>query len=326
MNNIFRKGIFQAAIILLFSFAIEAQQLSTPRVSPQSEVMQQIGMSKIIINYSRPAVNGREIWGKLVPYGLQVSQFGNGNPSPWRAGANENTTISFSDDVKINGVSLKEGTYGLHLIVNENEDWEFIFSKDSKAWGNFFYNEKNDALRVKVKPIPSEFIEWLQYSFDDITPNSVKTNLMWDKIKVGFTCEFDAINIALKSIREQLTGLPGFNWQPWNQAAFYCLQNNVNLTEGETWIRKSIALNENAGNLNLLGYLLMSQNKNDEALSVFKNNVEKYPNNWNVYDSLGEAYNNFGNINESIKYYKLALDIAPENQKQRIEDILKSIK
>jgi tetratricopeptide (TPR) repeat protein len=317
--------ILTASLILLIFSSSFAQQLSTPRVSPAAEVMQQIGLSKITINYSRPAVNGREVWGKLVPYGLTTSAFGNGNPSPWRAGANENTTITFNHDVKINGNMLAAGTYGLHLLVNENEDWVFIFSGDNQAWGSFFYDESHDALRVKASPMDAELTEWLQYGFDQVTPNSTRAYLQWEKKKVGFTCEFDAINIALNSIRAQLTGAPGFGWQNWNQGAFYCLQNNINLAEAEKWVRKSISLNANANNDNTLGYILMAQNKNDDALKIFKENVEKYPDNWNIYDSYGEALNNAGDKEGSKKYYEKAFDMAPENQKQRIKGILDNI-
>lgn len=311
--------------ILFISAVTISAQISTPRVSPQAEVMQQIGLSQISINYSRPAVNGREIWGKLVPYGLTTFQFGNGNPAPWRAGANENTTVSFTNDVLINGKKLKAGTYGLHLIVNENSDWVFIFSNDNQAWGSFFYNKENDALRIEAKPEEAAFTEWLQYGFDQIKPNSTRAYLQWEKKRVGFTCEFDVQNIALKSIRAELTGAPGFGWQNWNQAAFYCLQNNINLEEAEQWVRKSISLNQNANNDNLLGYLLKARNMDEEALAVFKENVEKYPDNWNVYDSYGEALNSKGDKEGAREYYQKALEMAPQNQKQRIQGILENI-
>jgi tetratricopeptide (TPR) repeat protein len=119
-----------------------------------------------------------------------------------------------------------------------------------------------------------------------------------------------------------LKSLPGFSWQGWNQAAFYCLQNNINLEEAEQWCQKSISLNENVNNRNLLGYIVMGQGRMDDALKIFKENIEKFPDNWNIYDSYGEALNNAGRTEESIKYYKKAHEMAPANQKQRIEGIL----
>ncbi len=312
-------------LILMLSVTLQAQQLATPRVSPQAEVTQQIGLSRITINYSRPAVNGREVWGKLVPYGLTTFQFGNGNPAPWRAGADENTTITFTDDVLINGNKLAAGTYGLHLIVNKDKDWTFIFSKDSQAWGSFFYDKNHDALRVDVKPEDAPVTEWLQYGFDSLTGKSTQAYLQWAEKKAGFTCEFDANEIALTSIRSQLTGIAGFGWQSWQQAAFYCLQNNINLEEAEQWVKKSISLNDNVNNNNLLGYVVMAQGKNDEALEMFKENLAKYPDNWNVYDSYAEALKNTGDIDGSKEYYMKAMDMAPENQKPRIKKIIENI-
>lgn len=309
-------------ILIFLTSSIFAQQLQTPRVSPASVVSQKIGMSEITINYSRPSVQGREIWGQLVPYGFTTFGFGNGNPAPWRAGANENTTITFTDDVKIDGQPLAAGTYGLFMVVEKDKDWTIIFSKDNGSWGSFFYEEANDALRITAKPEKSEFTEWLEYGFDDNTASATLVYLKWENIKIGFDCEFDAEEIALTSIRTQLKSLPGFSWQGWQAAAFYCLQNNINLAEAEVWCQKSISMNENAGNRNLLGYIVMNQEKMDEALKIFEENLEKYPDNWNAIDSYGEALNNAGRKSEAIEYYKKAHEMAPENQKQRIEGIL----
>lgn len=324
MNKIKQIMLFAFTMLLLFSLSITAQLL-TPRVSPQAEVMQQIGVSQIRINYSRPAVNGREVWGKLVPYGLAENQFGNGNPMPWRAGANENTSITFTDDVKVNGKSLKAGSYGIHLIPNKDEDWILIFSDDHKAWGSFFYNENHDALRISVKPEKAQFQEWLEYGFDNITPNSVRAYVHWENLLVPLTCEFDVVNLAVKNIEAQLTGALGFQWQVWMNAAAYCYTSNTNLSLGEKWIRKSITLNENVNNRNMLGYILMAQNNKEGALTVFKENMEKYSDNWNTYDSYGEALKNFGEKSKSIEYYKKALEMAPDNQKGRIEGILSEL-
>jgi hypothetical protein len=303
-----------------------AQNIQTARVSPQAEVKQQIGISTVTINYSRPAVNGREVWGSLVPYGLTTFGFGAGNPAPWRAGANENNTVTFSHDTKVNGKVLKAGIYGLHLIVNEKEDWVWIFSKDNQAWGSFFYDEKNDAIRVSAKPEDAPMTEWLTYGFDQITRNSAKAFLQWEKKRVGFIFEFPVHELTMKSINDQLTSVLGFSWQAFQGAAVYTFQSNKDLEQGEKWIRRSIAMNENANNRNMLGYMLKAQNKMDEAMKVFKENIEKYPTNWNVYDSYGEALNDNGDKNSAIKYFKKALEMAPQGQKERIEGILEKLK
>lgn len=320
-----RNSFFKSCLILMVMLFLSSTlfaQLQTPRVSPAAVSSQKVGMSEISINYSRPAVQGRELWGSLVPYGFTTFGFGNQKPAPWRAGANENTTITFSHDVEIDGEPLAAGTYGLFMVVEKDKDWTIIFSKDNGSWGSFFYEEENDALRITAKPEKAEFTEWLEYGFDNNTVSSTRAYMRWGEVKIGFQCEFDAYEIALNSIRSQLKSLPGFGWQGWNQAAFYCLQNNINLEEAEEWCQKSISINENANNRNLLGYVVMGQGRMDDALKIFKENINKYPDNWNIYDSYGEALSNAGNTEESIVYYKKAHEMAPENQKQRIEGIL----
>ena len=224
----------------------------------------------------------------------------------------------------IEGQPLAAGTYGLHMITDKG-DWTIIFSKNSTSWGSFFYEENEDALRITVTPLKAEHVEWLEYGFEDLTQNSAVAYLHWEKMKVPFKIEANTNEIVINSFRNQLRGQLGFNWPNWNQAAFYCLQNNVHLDLGLEWINKSISLNENPTNRNIKAYLLMAQDKKDESLALFKENVEKYPDNWNVYDSMGEAYNNYGQKDLAVKYYQTALAKAPDGQKSRIEGILEKI-
>jgi tetratricopeptide (TPR) repeat protein len=327
---IMRKSSFQAVFALapaclLLVTSLSFAQLKTPQVSPYASAMQRIGLTDVTITYHRPAVKDREIWGKLVPYGFAPpGPVGNGKPFPWRAGANENTTISFTDDVMIEGKLLPAGTYGLHMIPSEG-DWTIAFSKNSSSWGSFFYDENEDALRVTVTPQQAEHEEWLEYGFDDLTKNSAVAYLHWEKMKVPFKIQVNTDEVAINYFKDQLRGQLGFNWQNWNQAAFYCLQNNVHLDLGLEWVDKSISMNENPANRNIKAYLLMAQNRKDECLALFEENVEKYPDNWNVYDSMGEAYNNYGQKDKAVKFYKTALAKAPDGQKSRIEGILEKI-
>ena len=309
---------------LFISSELKAQLITTPMASPAAVVKQEIGLSWVKISYHRPGVKGREIWGKLVPYGLTTSGFGAGNPMPWRAGANENTTITFTDDAKIEGQPIKAGTYGLFMLV-EPDEWTLILSSNASSWGSFFYDENEDVLRVKLKPQPAEFEEWLEYGFENITFNSVDAYLHWEKIKVPFKVEFDVDKTVIKSIENQLRNTAGFSWQGWNQAAAYCYRSNTFLDKGEEWIKKSISMNENETNRNMYGYILLAEGKNDEALKVFKENVKKYPDSWNIKDSLGEAYKTLGDKKNAKKYYEEALKIAPDNQKDRIKKALSDL-
>ena len=157
------------------------------RQSQKSSVTQYVGAdTKITINYSRPAVKGRVVWGNMVPYGLATpDKYSNGKSFPWRAGANENTTIEINNEVKIEGSTLSPGKYSIHMIPSKS-DWIIIFNKNNNQWGSFNYDESEDALRVTVTPVEAAFQELLTYNFGNITDNSVVAFLHWEKLKVPF--------------------------------------------------------------------------------------------------------------------------------------------
>ncbi len=303
-------------------------------------------MTDVAITYHRPAVNKRTVWGDLVPYG-----------EVWRAGANQNTTISFSSPVTVNGKPLAAGTYGLHMIPTAG-DWTIAFSNVSWAWGSFSYDEKEDALRVTAKPQPAEFQERLSYSFDDPTEKSVDVAMRWEKLRVPFTVEVDTPAVVVASLRKELRDLPRFGWQGWNGAAAYAMRNKVNLDEALTWADRSIAMQENFNNLrtkagileakgdtaaagplrdkamkiateadiNAYGYQLLGAGKTDEAIEMFRKNVKDHPASWNTYDSLGEAYENKGDKKLAAENYRKAAAMTKDpEQKKRIDGILKKM-
>lgn len=178
-----------AAMLLNLPVASKAQD-DKPRASLKASVMQRIGVdTDITIEYSRPGVKGRTIWGELVPYGMAPgNQYSKDQPFPWRAGANENTTFAVSKDVMVEGQKLAAGKYGLHMIPSET-DWTIIFSKNNSSWGSFSYNKDEDALRVTVKPVEAPNQEWLRYGFEDLSGTSVTAFLHWEKLKVPFKIE-----------------------------------------------------------------------------------------------------------------------------------------
>src|SRR5256886_15305952 len=180
-----------------FKNGSQPTELNIPRVSQRGTVSQRIGLTDITIAYHRPAVGGREIWGKTVPYG-----------KVWRAGANENTTITFTDDVTVEGKALAAGTYGLHTIPGKDQ-WAIIFSKNSSSWGSFSYDEKEDALRVTVKPHAAEAFEQLTYTFEDVKPESAVATLRWEKLAVPFQIGVDMKAVVLRSIKSELRSVGG---------------------------------------------------------------------------------------------------------------------
>lgn len=339
-----RSGLLLGASILLAASASAQQPVTLPEASPKASINQTIGLTDVAISYHRPAVNKRTVWGDLVPYG-----------EVWRAGANQNTTISFSTPVTINGKPLAAGTYGLHMIPNQG-DWTIAFSNVSWAWGSFSYDEKEDALRVTAKPQPADFQERLSYSFDDPTEKSVEVALRWEKVRVPFTVEVNTPEVVVASLRKELRDLPRFSWQGWNQAAAYSLRNKVNLDEAMTWADRSIRMQENFNNLrtkagllelkgdaagakalndkavkiateadiNAYGYQLLGAGKTDEAIAMFQKNVKDHPASWNTYDSLAEAYDRKGEKKLAAENYRKALAMTKDpDQKKRIEGTLK---
>ena len=321
-------------------------QMPLPQASPEASISQTIGISEVRVSYHRPGIKGRKVWGDLVPYGIA-----------WRAGANENTTISFSTAVTAGGKTLPAGTYALHMIPAMG-DWTVIFSKNATSWGSFFYKESEDALRFTVKPQPSENHEWLQYEFSDVSDSTGTLSLLWEKLRISIPLAFDTRRIVIDNARDvYLRGLAGFSWQGFNQAAQYCLRNSMNLTEALNWINQSIGIAETYANLrtkaailekmgataevaslrskamtlateadiNTLGYNYLQANQLKEAIATFQKNVKDYPNSWNVYDSLGEALEKSGDVKGSIANYEKALKMVGDdvNRKRITETIAK---
>ena len=188
--NMILSIVLVAAFLLYFPSGSFAQR-GGPRASLKATVSQTIGTDTVItIVYSRPGVKGRVIWGELVPYGLAPgNRYSKDQPFPWRAGANENTTIEFSADVLVNGNKLAAGKYGIHMIPSEKEAWIVIFSKDNAGWGSFAYNKDNDALRINVMPKEAPFQEWLRFGFDDLAGTSATAFLHWEKLQIPFKIE-----------------------------------------------------------------------------------------------------------------------------------------
>lgn len=244
-----------AILILIFSWSTVAQQLKTPRPSPDATVTQMVGVTEVKIDYSCPGVKGRKIWGELVPFG-----------EIWRTGANEATTITFSDPVKINGTELPAGTYGIHTIPNESE-WEFIFSKDIKIDGSSTFNKDKEVLRVKSKPEEHHFMERMTFLFTDVTDNSAVVNLLWDKLKVSFSFETNTQELFLSKAREQLS------WAPLFQAAQYCLTTDTNLEEAYRWIDASCLINEVYWNTRVKAQIQNKLGMKSEAITTMEKAV-----------------------------------------------------
>jgi hypothetical protein len=359
-------------ILTSFTALIVTTQLLaqvTPLITPpnggnkKAIIGERIGITDVVIHYDRPGVKGREgkIYGTpIVHTGFQnlTGIYGSSKAAPWRAGANENTTMEFSTHVKIEGKYLPAGKYGF-FIAYDPSDCIIIFSKKSNAWGSFFYDEKEDALRVHVKPVAlTSSVEWLRYDFIDETDNSATVALSWEKVMIPFKVEVDLIQTQLESFREELKGDRGFRWESWLQAATLCLDSNVNLEEGLLWAdsasgnsfvgkknfqtlsTRSLLLDklgkkEEAASvmkeaipfasmidLHVYGRKLLAEKRLKEAFEIFKLNAQKNPNQFIPLAGLTRAYSALGDYKNALENARAALPLAPNQQNKTLIEVM----
>ncbi len=343
---------FYLIVLLICSlFTATAQNLTVPPNggNKKASVSERIGITDVTIHYDRPGVKGREgkIWNNLVHTGFTDLGFGTSKQAPWRAGANENTTITFSTDVMVEGKPLQAGTYGFFIAMGTG-DATLIFSNNNSSWGSFFYNPKEDVLRVTVKTEPlNESVEWLKYEFMNETDNSAVIALMWEKLKISFKVEVDYPKTQLAMFKNELRSDKGFNADTWVQAAQFAASNN-DLEDALVWSDYSIngvfvgqknfktlstkaMILEKQGksaeaqvvmkealplgsmtDLHQYGRQLITDKKPKEALDAFKLNAQKNPNVFTTDVGLVRGYSANGDYKNALKYAKLALLLAPD--------------
>ena len=362
MSKVYSVLVSVIAFLLLTTFTAHAQ-INTPRGSQMATVSQTVGTSTIEITYSRPSVNGREIWGKLVPYGLNNLGFGTSKAAPWRAGANENTTITFSHDVKVQGKPIKAGTYGLHLEVKDNDTATLLLSNNSTSWGSFFYDPAEDALSADIKSVPIPHREMLTFDFPTVAPTTATAALNWEKKSFPFTVEVPVNDVVLADIRNDLRNQPGFSRQTYEQAAGYVLNNGGDLEEALTWTDMAMAgqffsqktfanVQLKSGILNKmgkqseglalldeakemgtilevhgLGRQLISMGMKDKAMEVFRYNADKNKDTWPVHYGLARAYSAMGDYKTALSHLEKAHANAPNPaSKGRVEANIAKLK
>jgi tetratricopeptide (TPR) repeat protein len=325
---------------------VQAQgPVTTPREpSPAASVSQTVGISTVKVDYSRPSVKSRAIWGALVPYGWNVDGFGAGNSAPWRAGANENTVLTLSHDATIQGHLVPAGHYALFFVINKDNTGEVVLSKDYKAWGSFWYDPKLDEMRanITVRDVPAS-TERLEYSFNDVTKNSAELDLNWEKKQFPVKIEFAVDQIVMDNATEELKNTAGFGWMGYSTAANYALTHDVNTAQALKWSDQAILINKNytdlsvkaallqktgdsaqaekvmkdavaiatEGEVNAYGYQLLGAQKFDKAIEAFKLNTTNHPTSANAWDSEGEGYALAGDKKNAIMCFKKSLSMNP---------------
>ncbi len=248
-----KKATFILVVLVFVSLltsGLWAQEIKFPSLSQKASVTQTIGVTDVAINFFRPGVKGRVIWGGLVPY-----------DKVWRTGANNATTIEFSNDVMIEGQKLAAGKYGLFTIPG-TEEWTVIFSKQADIWGDYDYKVSEDVLRIKVKPMPAPFCEWMMFAFTDLAEDSAKVVLHWEKLMIGFSVKIDTKGMILTNIEKTMDRY----WVPPYRSAGYAFGNGM-VDKAKEWIDLSVSLKPGYGNMLLKAkiYQKLAKSKKDNA-------------------------------------------------------------
>lgn len=360
-----RHFLISATLILNCYILLAQVKLPPAGGSPKATVIEEIGITEVLIKYSRPSVKNRQgkIWGALVPYGFNsYNATTNKNTSPWRAGANENTIIRFEHDVKVQGHSLKAGTYGLFMAVGKDST-TVIFSQQNTTWGSQFYEASKDALRVTVKNnLSNQLIEFFEYKFENQNLTSVTVSMKWEYLIVSFVVMVDVDSIVISSLRNELQGHKGEYSANYVEAAQYCVSRNVNLDQALTWSlqavnawfgQRSFATLQNLATVyeklnqqdkadsvmsealifatptqyTEFARLLISQNNKVRALEVAKQNAAKNGSVFQVALGFMYVYSSIGDFKNAIKYGEIALQKASsEFSKQTITNNLEKLK
>ncbi len=349
---------------LLVSNAIGYAQLTMPADggSTKAIVAEKIGLTDVTINYGRPALRGREghIWGELVHKGFEDdATFGKARKIPWRAGANESTTIEFSTDVTIEGKKLAAGKYGFFVVYDPTE-CTIIFNKNTGGWGSYFYDKEDDVLRVNVKPKAQNYLtERLTYTFSDQTDSSAVVSLVWEKLSIPFTVSTELQKLQLASIAKEMNSTKSFDPQSYVTAASYYLANDVNMDLALKYInaaarsnpsfyvlstKSSIlekmgktgaadsTMNEalakaNVSQVHAYGRQLLAAKQPQKALEVFKTNYKKNPDTYTTNMGMARGFSAVGDYKQALKYANKALPQAPDAMnKTSVEKIIVMLK
>lgn len=325
----------------LVAYKAKAQQTltaTTPMRSPMASVSQTVGITKIEAVYSRPSVRGRKIWGGLVPYLPSGTDGITSGKRPWRAGANENTTISFNTAVTIQGMHIDAGTYGLHLFVYDDEKVDVMFSSNYESWGSFYFNPDEVLATVSTKMVDHDFEEYLKFDFAELTSNGVVLSLNWEQRSIPITIDVDVKGTTLSHLRNEMQSRHMINVSGPLEAATWCLHNDTNLQQALQWANYSISFNKMFANqkvkaelqrklgqdeeanktlqealpvasvyeLNRYGSQLLAEKETDRAFSVFEYSAKRYPDMWIAQYGLAKAYASQGNFKKAISYIKKA--------------------
>lgn len=315
--------------LFLFGMLVAQAQLPLPPSgdNQKSVVSQMIGLVTVSVTYSSPDVHGPngedrkgKIWGEVVHYGFIDQGFGTSKAAPWRAGANENTLITFSHDVNLNGTAVAAGTYSLFIDVQKEGQWTWIINKDVNSWGSYFYDAKKDVVRVKATPEEAAYTEWLTYGFENRKRNTATLYLQWENKKVALPINVPNTNdLYITAIENTLQGTTtGFAHESYVQAAQFCLQNNVQLEKGLQWIEYGLTDpfvgNENFNALSIKAQLLSALKRESEADAVMSKAIVHPTASIQNVHQYGRSLLTAGKNEKALEVFKLNAKNHPEDK------------
>ena len=240
---------------LLLGLTAVAQQIQMPQASPSAKISQKVGLTDVVVEFSRPSTKGRKVFGELVPFG-QV----------WRTGANAATILSFSTEVKLGGVAVPAGSYALYSIPGK-ASWTIILSKNTKLWGAIGYDAKDDVLRFEASPAKtSRMYDSFDISFNKLTDNSADLSIKWEQTRVDFTIQTDVDPIVMADIKKQVIDAQSTNPALLYQAANYYFTSNKDVNQAYAWIKQSTDSDPKYWTLHLRAKIELSLGKKTEAL------------------------------------------------------------
>jgi hypothetical protein len=344
--------------IICATITAQAQLVTPPEGgSAKAMVYERIGLTDVTIDYSRPAVKGREgrIWGDLVHKGFKDLGFGTCKECPWRAGANENTTIDFSTEVFIEGKPLPAGKYGL-FIAYEPDMATVIFSSNTSSWGSYYYDKKEDVLRVIVKPAPQkESKERLTYEFSNETDSTAVVSLIWEKMAIPFKVTTQLQKLQLASFERELRGVKGFDPHSLMQVAEYMLDHNMRLNDALDYISRAyqsmptfsvlmvksrieeklnmperadssmqLAISRgSAQELHAYARQLLRDKQPEKAYPIFLQNYKRHPMQFMTIMGMARGSAAVGKKKDALKYARMALVVAPDEvNRKMVEDMI----
>lgn len=254
-------------LTLIFLFVglseMKAQQIQMPQASPSAQISQKVGLTDVTIEYSRPSMRGRKIFGELVPFG-QV----------WRTGANAATVLTFSTEVKVEGKSLPAGSYALYSIPGKST-WTVILSKNTKLWGAVGYDASDDVMRFTVKPGKTgQKYETMEINFVDISDTGASIALKWENTRIKFRIETEVDEIVMAQIKELVIDQEPQNPGLYYQAANYYFTNNKDINQAYVWIKKSVDADPKYWTMHLKAKIELALGMKKEALESARKSME----------------------------------------------------